>query len=142
MADTLMTNVLAGMAGGFASVYVGQPLDTVKVKMQLFPNMYKSMFSCVMTIARQQGLRGLYAGTVPALASSVAENAVMFGTYGQCQRLVTTVTRGSGGSTTDLTYLENATAGSIASVRDIFIRRRPTRNLTPYVIKRFYLFFF
>lgn len=116
MSDTLLIDTLAGMTGGFASVYVGQPLDTVKVKMQLFPSMYKSMVSCLMKTARQKGLRGLYSGTLPALTSNCAENAVMFGTYGQCQKLVATLNGGANKNTADLSYLENAAAGSIASV--------------------------
>lgn len=110
-----MVDTMAGIAGGAASVYVGQPLDTVKVKMQLFPNMYRSMYACVLRTARQQGLRGLYSGIVPALASNCAENAVMFGTYGLCQKFVANVTRANS-DTANLSYRENAVAGSIASV--------------------------
>jgi len=53
-------------------VYVGQPLDTVKVKMQTFPALYKNGWRCFMTTLRQEGIAyGLYAGTVPSLASQV-----------------------------------------------------------------------
>lgn len=120
MNTTFLVDTLAGVTGGVASVCVGQPLDTVKVKMQLFPKMYGSMFSCVLSIARQQGLRGFYAGTVPALISNCADNAVMFGTYGQCQKLVAELA-GVGSDTTSLNYVENAAAGSIASVSVLFI---------------------
>ncbi|CAK1551724.1 unnamed protein product [Leptosia nina] len=37
----------AGSLGGVAVVYVGQPLDTVKVKMQTFPHLYKGMLDCL-----------------------------------------------------------------------------------------------
>lgn len=116
MSGNLAIDTLAGIVGGAASVYVGQPLDTVKVKMQLFPNMYQGMFTCVMNTARQQGIRGFYAGILPALASNCADNAVTFGTYGQCQKIVTCLT-GSGSDTTKLNHIENAAAGCIASVR-------------------------
>ncbi|XP_022173662.1 mitochondrial ornithine transporter 1-like [Myzus persicae] len=111
---TLLVDVLAGVTGGFASVFVGQPLDTVKVKMQLFPQMYDGMISCLSNTVRQQGFRGLYAGILPALASNGADDAVMFGTYGQCQKIVAKSVGVS--NTTDLNYIENAAAGSIASV--------------------------
>jgi len=53
-------------------VYVGQPLDTVKVKMQTFPALYSNGWRCFMTTLRQEGIAyGLYAGTVPSLASQV-----------------------------------------------------------------------
>lgn len=114
MDSTLLVDLLAGVNGGFASVFVGQPLDTVKVKMQLFPKMYGGMISCLSNTVRQQGFRGLYAGVLPALVSNGADNAVMFGTYGQCQKIVARM-RGAG-NITDLNYIENAAAGSFASV--------------------------
>lgn len=44
-------------------VYVSQPLDTVKVKMQTFPKLYTGMVSCFMTTLKRDGVvRGLYAG--------------------------------------------------------------------------------
>ncbi len=63
---------LSVLAGGTASVYVGQPLDTVKVKMQTFPTVYRNAFHCFKTTLAQEGVRrGLYAGTVPSLAAQV-----------------------------------------------------------------------
>lgn len=66
--------------GGVALVYVSQPLDTVKVKMQTFPKIYsKGMFSCFLDTLRNDGfIRGLYAGTTPAIVANVAENSVLF----------------------------------------------------------------
>ena len=59
-------------AGGITSVYVGQPLDTVKVKMQTFPTLYKNAWRCFVMTLRQEGVaHGLYAGTVPSLAAQV-----------------------------------------------------------------------
>jgi len=61
------------IVGGTASVYVGQPLDTVKVKMQTFPTLYRNAWQCFMTTLRQEGVaHGLYAGTVPSLAAQVS----------------------------------------------------------------------
>lgn len=70
-------------------VYVGQPLDTVKVKMQTFPQLYKGMVDCFMLTLKQDGIaRGLYAGTLPAVAANVAENSVLFAAYGLCQKAI------------------------------------------------------
>merc|ERR1712107_19259 len=50
------------------SVYVGQPLDTVKVKMQTFPHLYPNLIECTKQTLLKDGVaRGLYAGTVPLL---------------------------------------------------------------------------
>ena len=39
-------DLLAGSAGGTATVLVGQPLDTIKVKMQTFPHLYQNTLIC------------------------------------------------------------------------------------------------
>lgn len=70
-------------------MYVGQPLDTVKVKMQTFPHIYKGMYDCLKQTLRNDGvIRGLYAGTTPAIMANVAENSVLFAAYGYCQKFV------------------------------------------------------
>lgn len=74
-------------------MYVGQPLDTVKVKMQTFPHMYKGTWDCVKQTVRTEGFfRGLYAGSVPALLANCAENSVLFAAYGVCQKCMAIVT--------------------------------------------------
>lgn len=40
----------------------GQPLDTVKVKMQTYPASYPKAIPCFQLILRLDGIRGLYAG--------------------------------------------------------------------------------
>jgi solute carrier family 25 ornithine transporter 2/15 len=58
--------------GAIASVCVGQPLDTIKTKLQTFPNHYKNFFDCGQKIFFQNGLRGFYAGTLPSLLANMA----------------------------------------------------------------------
>lgn len=51
------------IVGALAMVYVSQPLDTVKVKMQTFPKLYTGMVNCFVTTFKRDGVvRGLYAG--------------------------------------------------------------------------------
>ncbi|XP_018565189.1 mitochondrial ornithine transporter 1 isoform X2 [Anoplophora glabripennis] len=110
----LLISQLDLWVGGVALVYVGQPLDTVKVKMQTFPHLYTNMVNCFMKTLKNDGVyRGLYAGTVPALATNVAENSVLFLCYGFCQKIMQRVTRVD--STENLSILSNATAGFLAS---------------------------
>ena len=94
---------VAGSVGATASVYVGQPLDTIKVKMQTFPELYPRLGQCArhtlaksvllsilphcILVYREGVVRGLYAGTVPSLAANVAENSILFAAYGACQVL-------------------------------------------------------
>ena len=91
-------------------MYVGQSLDTVKVKMQTFPALYKNAWDCFRQTLRTEGLvRGLYAGTVPSLAAQVSENAVLFMCYGMCQKTVARVVGKS--DVKNLSPLENAMSG-------------------------------
>lgn len=100
--------------GAIASVYVGQSLDTVKVKMQTFPHLYRNALDCFLQTYRQDGVaRGLYAGTVPALVANIAENSVLFLFYGLCQKAVM-VLRGRA-EVSQLSPVENAFSGSGAA---------------------------
>lgn len=109
-----------GVAGGTASVYVGQPLDTVKVKMQTFPAMYHNGWQCFRITLKQEGIvHGLYAGTIPSLAAQVSENAVLFMAYGLCQRAVMTLCNQS--SVSELSILQNATSGCFAAFFSSFV---------------------
>lgn len=106
-------DLVSGSLGGVANVYVGQPLDTIKVKLQTFPHLYRGATQCGINTFKTDGLRGLYAGTVPSLVANVAENAVLFLAYGAAQNLVS---HGVGKQRKELNTLENACAGSLASI--------------------------
>lgn len=76
---TSIIDFTAGTIGGITGVYVSQPMDTVKVKMQTFPHLYNNMATCMVQTFKKDGMfRGLYAGAVPAVAANVAENSVLF----------------------------------------------------------------
>ncbi|CAG9534951.1 unnamed protein product [Cercopithifilaria johnstoni] len=109
-----IVDLAAGTVGGIVNVAVGQPLDTVKVKMQTFPIFYPKGIRCFESILRLDGVRGLYAGTVPALASNIAENAVLFTAYGYCKKVVAFCNGRS--KLEDMTPVENALSGSLASI--------------------------
>ncbi|KAJ8276158.1 hypothetical protein COCON_G00079100 [Conger conger] len=109
-----LINLTAGAAGGVACVLSGQPFDTVKTKLQTFPSLYSGFVDCSLKTYRQDGVWGLYQGTMPALLANMAENAVLFACYGTCQQL-TARTFGLE-STSELSDLQNAAAGSLASV--------------------------
>jgi len=87
----VVIDFLSGSVGAATSVYVGQPLDTLKVKMQTFPELYPNLRVCFQRTWEKEGLvRGLYAGTVPSLAANIAENSILFAAYGACQKLMAT----------------------------------------------------
>lgn len=76
------------LQGGAACVFSGQPLDTAKVKMQTFPTMYRGFVHCITSTYKLVGVRGLYQGTTPALMANIAENSVLFMSYGFCQQVI------------------------------------------------------
>ncbi|XP_077984222.1 mitochondrial ornithine transporter 1-like [Glandiceps talaboti] len=103
----------AGAIGGTACVLAGQPFDTVKVKMQTYPEFYPSSWQCFKQTFVKDHIAGLYRGTVPALAANIAENSILFMSYGWCKAMVCNV---SGHNTTDdLNITENAIAGCAAA---------------------------
>ncbi|KAK1883261.1 Mitochondrial ornithine transporter 1 [Dissostichus eleginoides] len=85
----------AGAIGGAACVFSGQPLDTAKVKMQTFPNLYRGFIHCITSTYKQK-------------------NSVLFMSYGFCQQII----RLSAGlpDETVLSDVQKACAGSIASI--------------------------
>ncbi|XP_024865275.1 solute carrier family 25 member 15b isoform X2 [Kryptolebias marmoratus] len=100
--------------GGAACVFSGQPLDTAKVKMQTFPALYRGFVHCFSSIYKQVGVRGLYQGTTPALMANIAENSVLFMSYGFCQQVI----RFTAGLHKEavLSDMQKACAGSVASI--------------------------
>ena len=76
------------VTGGTACVLTGQPFDTMKVKMQTFPDLYRGLTDCCLKTYSQVGFRGFYKGTSPALIANIAENSVLFMCYGFCQQVV------------------------------------------------------
>lgn len=110
----LQIDFIAGAVGAIASVYIGQPLDTLKVKMQTFPALYPTLPICFTRTIRNEGVvRGLYAGVVPSLAANVAENAILFASYGACQKLVARTTGVS--RVEDLGVFANGVSGFLAA---------------------------
>lgn len=102
----------AGAIGGTCCAYVGQPLDTIKVKMQTYPNLYRSSFQCAVDIFRKQGFLQFYAGAVPAAAANVAETSVLFLCYGQCSKAVALL---AGTEKENMTTIQRACSGSFAA---------------------------
>lgn len=100
-------------------MYVSQPLDTVKVKQQTFPKLYRGMCDCFIRTYRNDGIyRGLYAGTLPAVVANVAENSVLFAAYGGCQKFVAYLWHVE--EVKNLPVIANACAGFLAAFFSTF----------------------
>ena len=60
--------------------------------MQTFPSLYPRLSLCFRQTLANEGVRGLYSGTVPSLVANIAENSILFAAYGACQKLVAQAT--------------------------------------------------
>jgi solute carrier family 25 carnitine/acylcarnitine transporter 20/29 len=71
-----------GVLYGLTSPLIGQPLDTVKTKMQAQTTYMKGgMFNTFSTVVRNEGFFALYKGLLPPLVGSSIFRAIQFGVY-------------------------------------------------------------
>ncbi|VYS64064.1 unnamed protein product [Arabidopsis thaliana] len=85
-------NATAGAVAGFATVAAMHPLDVVRTRFQVndgrgssLPT-YKNTAHAVFTIARLEGLRGIYAGFFPAVIGSTVSWGLYFFFYGRAKQ--------------------------------------------------------
>ncbi|KAI9895470.1 hypothetical protein PsorP6_018628 [Peronosclerospora sorghi] len=93
MADNLgkysvLLDLTAGTVGGIAGVVVGQPFDTVKVRLQTYSNFYKGALECAHQTLKHEGVSGYFKGMTSPLIGSAATNAVMFAVYERTLKII------------------------------------------------------
>eukprot|EP01063_Lacrimia_lanifica_P033810 TRINITY_DN612_c1_g5_i1.p1 TRINITY_DN612_c1_g5~~TRINITY_DN612_c1_g5_i1.p1 ORF type:complete len:318 (+),score=142.08 TRINITY_DN612_c1_g5_i1:52-954(+) len=76
-----LNSFLAGGAGGMCLVFVGHPLDTVKVKLQT-TDLYKGTWDCIQKTVKKDGLAGLYRGMAAPITGVTPMYAMCFAGYG------------------------------------------------------------
>lgn len=151
--------VLAGAVAGLVSRFCIAPLDVVKIRLQLQPHslpdplstrgptgpIYKGVFSTIIAIAQQEGVRALWKGNIPAEVMYVCYGGIQFLSYRTITQIQEQLPRrlpssaepfvsgaGAGGVATTVTYpldllrtrfaaqgTERIYTGLFASVRDI-----------------------
>ncbi|EFQ27226.1 hypothetical protein CGRA01v4_04277 [Colletotrichum graminicola] len=76
------TFAMGGIAG-VITVYVTQPLDTIKTRMQSISarTQYGNSFRCAAMILRQEGVLTLWSGALPRLARLVVSGGLVFTMY-------------------------------------------------------------
>jgi len=74
---------LAGASHGLTSVIVGQPLDTVKTRMQAMPSESQSnSLAVARRVVEKEGIRGLYRGGLPIFIGGSLMRSAQFGVSG------------------------------------------------------------
>ncbi|KAK2503503.1 LOW QUALITY PROTEIN: hypothetical protein MC885_018233, partial [Smutsia gigantea] len=89
-----LKNLLAGGFGGMCLVFVGHPLDTVKVRLQTQPPslpgqppMYSGTFDCFRKTLMREGITGLYRGMAAPIIGVTPMFAVCFFGFGLGKKL-------------------------------------------------------
>ncbi|XP_028656161.1 mitochondrial uncoupling protein 2-like [Erpetoichthys calabaricus] len=91
---TITTRLLAGCTTGAMAVTVAQPTDVVKVRFQAQARSgnsikrYSGTMSAYKTIARDEGIRGLWKGTIPNITRNAIVNCAELVTYDVIKELI------------------------------------------------------
>jgi Mitochondrial carrier protein len=77
--------IVSGVTAGLLATVTTQPLDTIKTRMQAFPNtqeypQYRSISSTTQHIVATEGYKALFAGLVPRAGRIVAAVFILTGT--------------------------------------------------------------
>ena len=56
---------IAGGTAGAIGIFIGFPFDSVKVKLQTHPDLYRSAVDCLRQSLQTDGYLGLYRGSLP-----------------------------------------------------------------------------
>lgn len=79
----------SGGLAGMSSIVVGQPFDTVKVRLQTVPSFTSTSSVLCAAWSSQEGMfKSLFSGMTPPLLTATAVNAIVFSVYGWSSRRV------------------------------------------------------
>lgn len=83
------TFAIGGVAG-LITVYVTQPLDTIKTRMQSIEakKLYGNSFRCASLIFKQEGIFTFWSGALPRLARLVMSGGIVFTMYEKSMELM------------------------------------------------------
>lgn len=79
-----------GALAGLVTVFVTQPLDTIKTRMQSIEarQMYGNSFRCAAMIFKQEGVLTFWSGALPRLARLVLSGGIVFTMYEKSMELM------------------------------------------------------
>ncbi len=65
----LKREFVAGGLAGSIGIFIGFPLDLIKVNLQVYPDKYKNARDCFKQMWKADGISGLYRGCLPPIIS-------------------------------------------------------------------------
>ncbi|XP_057313457.1 mitochondrial carnitine/acylcarnitine carrier protein-like [Hydractinia symbiolongicarpus] len=122
-----LKNFIAGGVGGICLVVTGQPLDTIKVRLQTQnvkageAPLYRGTFDCGKKIIQREGFRGFYKGMATVLIGITPIIAISFFGFGVGKKLQTTDVK------QELTLPQIWNAGMVAGVFTTVVTVPPER---------------
>jgi len=85
-------DIFSATIGSVFCCYTGQPLDTIKVRMQTSPNVFPNVLITAKKTVGEEGVAALWKGAVPTAMGMAAENAMAFGVNEALKRAFPTTT--------------------------------------------------
>ena len=70
-------DLFSASIGSVVCCYVGQPFDTVKVRMQTSPDQFSSVVGSTTQILRNEGIAAFWKGAVPTSGGMILENCMI-----------------------------------------------------------------
>lgn len=107
--------LLSGCFGGIVQVLVGQPFDTVKVRLQTSSD-YNGALDCVRRIRQAEGLAGFYKGTLTPLVGIGACVSVQFAALENAKRFIKSKSKSN-----ELSFGQLFAAGSFSGLANSFL---------------------
>jgi Mitochondrial carrier protein len=71
-------DLLCGGTAGSLGIFIGQPFDLVKIRLQTEPHIYPSALSCFAQTVSKEGFLSLYKGLAAPFFGQFAQNALIF----------------------------------------------------------------
>ncbi|GAB9464925.1 hypothetical protein Gpo141_00002347 [Globisporangium polare] len=78
---SVLVDLASGTVAGCSGIIVGQPFDTIKVRLQTHGAFYKGSVDCVRQTFKHEGALGFFKGMTSPLFGSAWTNAIMFSVY-------------------------------------------------------------
>eukprot|EP01091_Cochliopodium_minus_P003619 TRINITY_DN13605_c0_g1_i1.p1 TRINITY_DN13605_c0_g1~~TRINITY_DN13605_c0_g1_i1.p1 ORF type:complete len:319 (-),score=73.71 TRINITY_DN13605_c0_g1_i1:54-1010(-) len=109
--------LISGCLGGMSGVFVGFPLEVIRVRMQTQSGYlaYKNSTDCLIKTWRGEGIRGFYKGMMTPLLGVTLFKTSTFWMYGMCLRLLNADTLG------ELKYSHIAFSGVVGGMFNSFL---------------------
>lgn len=76
----MFKELISGGTAGALGIALGNPLDVIKLRMQISPDKYSTSFQTFKNIIQYEGLSAFYKGLLPPLFAQFAMNSILFTT--------------------------------------------------------------